>query len=345
MYVSAEFSEDLPEDAKAYVVYEDPADESVHRIALRKNGFTYLNRAIYRWNRSQAIQSLQIEVRRNGQLVETHTLPVTYKNHLRSLSIQDSLGNELLPELADTTDDQQWTLEVPENATKVTIDSAPYGYDNNYGPRTTKELVINGEVIPLEFDDSYQFTPDWQTHGEYVIEIRIIDDVALHCVDSASYTITLRKGGWYYKPEVQLTGSYGGGMRIQGSESPVLTANVSVTGPNGEAEDTSSCTYQWGYSEQDDEDKEIYTEIEGATEDSYTVPTDAITKPRGFYCEVTYTKDGNHYFGKSNRRYFWISPEKAGAPVIDKAATKYPTCAWQAGNRAAGDCVRKEGRS
>ena len=131
MYVSAEFSEDLPEDAKAYVVYEDPADESVHRIALRKNGFTYLNRAIYRWNRNQAIQSLQIEVRRNGQLVETHTLPVTYKNHLRFLSVQDSWGHELLPELADTTDDQQWTLEVPENAANVTIDATPYGYSNH----------------------------------------------------------------------------------------------------------------------------------------------------------------------------------------------------------------------
>ena len=49
---------------------------------------------------------LQIEVRKNGQLVETHTLPVTYKNHLRFLSVQDSWGHELLPELADTTDDQ-----------------------------------------------------------------------------------------------------------------------------------------------------------------------------------------------------------------------------------------------
>ena len=36
MYVSAEFSEDLPEGTKAYAVYEDPADESVHRVTLQK---------------------------------------------------------------------------------------------------------------------------------------------------------------------------------------------------------------------------------------------------------------------------------------------------------------------
>ena len=125
--------------------------------------------------------------------METHTLPVTYKNHLRSLSVQDSWGHELLPGLADTTDNQSWTMEVPKNATKVTIDSTPYGYNNNYGARITKELIINGEVIPLAFYQSYQFVPDWQTHEEYVIEIRIIDDATLHCLDAASYKIILKK--------------------------------------------------------------------------------------------------------------------------------------------------------
>ena len=58
----------------------------------------------------------------------------------------------------------------------------------------------------LEF---YQFVPDWQTHEEYIIEMRIIDGAALHCLDSASYKITLRKGGWDYTPDVQLTSSRG----------------------------------------------------------------------------------------------------------------------------------------
>ena len=135
-------------------------------------------------------------------------------------------------------------------------------------------------MIPLEFYQSYQFVPDWQTHEEYVIEIRIIDDATLHCLDAASYKIILKKGGWGYIPDVQLTSSRGEGTLTQGSEPPVLTANVSITGPNGEMEDTSSCTYQWGYDEQDDEYKHFYTEIEGATEASYTVPTDMITKIR-----------------------------------------------------------------
>ena len=144
MYVSAEFSEDLPEGTKAYAVYEDPADETVHRVTLQKNGYTYLRGAIYKGIRNKAIQSFQIEVRKNGQLVETHTLPVTYKNHLKFLSVQDSWGHELLPELEDTTEDQSWTMEVPENAANVTIDPTPYGYSNHYGACTTKELVING---------------------------------------------------------------------------------------------------------------------------------------------------------------------------------------------------------
>ena len=99
----------------------------------------------------------------------------------------------------------------------------------------------------MNFSESYQFVPDWQTHEEYIIEMRIIDGAALHCLDSASYKITLRKGGWDYTPDVQLTSSRGVGMLVRDSESPVLTANVSVTGPNGEIEDTSSCIYQWGY--------------------------------------------------------------------------------------------------
>ena len=315
MYVSAEFSKDLPEDAKAYVVYEDPVDESVQRVALRENGFTYLSRAIHKGSRNQAIQSFRIEVRRNGHLVETHTLPVTYKNHLRSLSVQDSWGHELLPELEDTMEDQSWTLEVPENATKVTIASTPYGYNNNYGACTTKELVINGEEIPLAFYQSYQFVPDWQTHKEYVIEIRIIDDATFHCLDAASYKITLRRGGWDYTPDVQLTSTRGIGMLVQGSESPVLTANVSVIGPNGEAEDTSSCSYQWGYYTAN---SEVYVEIEGATEDSYIVPTDKRTGARGYCCRVTYEKEGRVYSGESGIKNFWVNPEKVETPVIEK---------------------------
>lgn len=315
MYVSAELSEDLPEDAKAYVVYEDPADETMHRVILQKSGFTYLSGAVHKGNRNQAIQSFQIEVRRNGQLVESHTLPVMYKNHLRSLSVQDSWGHELLPELEDTTEDQSWTMEVPENATKVSIQSTPYGYDDNYGTRTTKELVINGEVVQLGFDQSYQFIPDWQTHEEYAIEIRIIDDKVLHCTDPASYKITLKKGSWDYTPDVRLTSSRGEGMLVQGSESPVLTANVSVTGPNGTVEDTSSCNYQWGYYTQNDK---IYSEIEGATEISYTVPTEARTEARSYSCKVTYEKDGNIYVGESDTKGFWVNPEKVETPVIEK---------------------------
>ncbi|MDD6324529.1 MAG: Ig-like domain-containing protein [Lachnospiraceae bacterium] len=315
MYVSAELSDDLPEDAKAYVVYEDPSDETMHRVTLQKKGFTYLIGAIHKGNRNQAIQSLQIEVRRNGQLVETHTLPVTYKNHLRFLSVQDSWGHELLPGLADTTYDQSWTIEVPENATSVTIQSTPYGYSNNYGACTTKELAINGEAIPLAFYQSYQFVPDWQTHEEYIIEMRIIDEATLHCLDSASYTITLKKGGWDYTPDVQLTSTRGIGMLAQGSEPPVLTANVSVTGPNGEVEDTSSCSYQWGYYTKN---RKIYTEIEGATEVSYIVPTDTRTIARGYCCRVTYEKEGHVYSGESGIKNFFINPEKVETPVIEK---------------------------
>ena len=317
MYVSAEFSEDLPEGTKAYAVYEDPADETVHRVTLQKNGYTYLRGAIYKGIRNKAIQSFQIEVRKNGQLIETHTLPVTYKNHLRFLSVQDSWGHELLPELEDTTEDQSWTMEVPENAANVTIYSTPYGYSNNYGACTTKELVINGEVIPLDFDQSYQFVPDWQTHEEYIIEMRIIDGAALHCLDSASYKITLRKGGWDYTPDVQLTSTRGIGMLAQGSESPVLTANVSVTGPNGETEDTSSCSYQWGYYTQGSEGK-VYIEIEDATEASYIVPTDTRTIARGYCCRVTYEKEGHVYSGESGIKNFWVDPEKVETPVIEK---------------------------
>ena len=52
--------------------------------------------------------------------------------------------------------------------------------------------------------------------------------------------------------------------------------------------------------------KHFYTEIEGATEASYTVPTDVTTTiTRSFYCEVTYAEGwGMLILEKVTSKYF-----------------------------------------
>ena len=104
-------------------------------------------------------------------------------------------------------------------------------------------------------------------------------------------------------------------MLMQGSEPPVLTAQVSVTGPEG-AEDISSCTYQWYYYTEDKKGNKTYTEIEGATETSYTVATDAVMGDRYYVCRVSYEKDGQTYTAESNTQNFHICQEKVESPVV-----------------------------
>lgn len=316
IYVSAELAGDMPEGYQVYAVYESPQDGSTHRVALQKNGFACLGRAIYRYNRNQAIREVQIEVRNSGRVVESHTLPIAYRNHLHGLSVKDSWGHQLTT-LADTTENQTWTVYVPANSKYAWISAQPYGYNDSYGEgRTSTELIVDGEVVAQGFSASYRFTPDWQAHEEgYVVEIRIKDPDSLYHTNPASYTITLKQGGWDYTPDVQIVSSRGRGMLLQGSEPTVLTAQVSVTGPEG-AEDISSCTYQWYYYIEDKKGNKSYTEIEGATEASYTVATDAVMENRYYVCRVSYEKDGQTYTAESNTQNFHICQEKVESPVV-----------------------------
>ena len=83
--------------------------------------------------------------------------------------------------LADTTEDQTWTVYVPANSKYAWISALPYGYNDSYGEgRTSTELIVDGEVAAQGFSASYRFTPDWQAHEEgYVVEIRIKDPDSL----------------------------------------------------------------------------------------------------------------------------------------------------------------------
>ena len=78
----------------------------------------------------------------------------------------------------------------------------------------------------------------------------------------------------------------------------------------------SSCTYQWYYYIEDKKGNKSYTEIEGATEASYTVATDAVMENRYYVCRVSYEKDGQTYTAESNTQNFHICQEKVESPVV-----------------------------
>ena len=144
MYLSAELDEAAPDDCQVYAVYENPKDGVMYTNKINTGSYSYLKYAIAKGmtsgnmiNYNQCIRSIRLEVRRNGNVLESHELPIIYRNHLEKLNITDSWGHQIESGLQDTMEDQNLIVTVPENTEYVSIEAQPYSYRD-----TPKEITF-----------------------------------------------------------------------------------------------------------------------------------------------------------------------------------------------------------
>ncbi len=321
MYLSAELDEAAPDDCQVYAVYENPKDGVMYTNKINTGSYSYLKYAIAKGmtsgnmiNYNQCIRSIRLEVRRNGNVLESHELPIIYRNHLEKLNITDSWGHQIESGLQDTMEDQNLIVTVPENTEYVSIEAQPYSYRD-----TPKEITLNGEKTTLNYFSSYKLVPDWANQDEYVLEINIGESGKVYCPEAASYTLTIKKGPMDYTPDVKLkvTGKYG--TVFQNTEPPVLTADVEVLQP-GEGK----LSYQWysvtvpvGELGPEFVKEDQYVKIDGATDPSYVVSTEKPEDEKYYFCRVEYEIDGRIFSARSEFKKFTIVPETVEVPKIE----------------------------
>ena len=315
MYMSVETNENIPDDCSVYAVYDDPKDATVHRVEIKDGKFSYLRNAIAKGvtygnmiNYNQAIRSIRLEVTQSGTVIEKKEIPVVYRNHLSKLTVTTSFGNELLTGFAgDILDDQNLEVEVPENAEYVQIAAQPHGYTD-----TNKTITVNGETKELSYYQKYKLNLDWQKNEKYQISIKIAESGKVYCPEDAEYTITLKKGGIDYTPKVTLNVS-GKHSVFKDSQSPVIKTNVNVL-----RQEDGSLSYQWFKINTNENYETVYIPIDGATQDTYAVPTSERGNEISYFCQVTYTIDGKEYNAVSPFVDYTVISNEVEIPEIQK---------------------------
>lgn len=323
MNVLVETLDEIPDNCQIYAVYADPVDEAEHRIKLDKDTLTYLRFAIAKGassegmiTRNKAIQSIRLEVWQDKAIVESKTLPIVYRNHLASLEVTNSKEEKIPVKLQDTLEDQIIELEVPENEKYINIWAKPYGYVD-----TKTEFTKNNETQTLLYHGTYKLDLDWTKGQEqYVLTIKIIgsgkDDIA----EASSYTLIIKKGKADYTPDVGIEIAGSEGMIEKGSKSPIITAVATVLRP-----EEGELHYQWYYVSRTEYNfspgnisLEKYMKIDGATNASYSVPTDQIGNTKSYRCKVTYIIDNEAYSKWSEATSYTIVSPEVEVPEIKK---------------------------
>lgn len=315
MYLSVDLKESLPENYKIYAVYSDPRDETIHRVEIKAGKFSYLKNAVAKGvtygdmlNYNQAIRSVRLEVTQSGTVIEKKEIPIIYRNHLSKLSVTTSFGNEVPTGFSeDSLDNQNLEIEVPENAEYVEIASQPYGYTD-----TNKTISVNGETKELSYYQTYELNLDWEKCKEYHVSINIIESGKIYCPEDAEYTITIKKGGVDYTPKVKLNVS-GKHSVLKNSQSPVIKANASVL-----RQEDGSLSYQWYRIDTIENYERVYNPIDGATQETYEVPTDKRGNEISYSCQVIYTIDGKEYEAMSPSVDYTVISSEVEMPEIQK---------------------------
>lgn len=158
-------------------------------MKLDKNDFSLLRGTSVKYS-YKAIQSFRLEVRQEGNVIQSVYIPVSYKTHLTELTVEDSWGHKLGCDLKDTLDDQQMEVLVPQNTKYINIDSwAPgWGYLSN----NEELLSIDGAEL-TNSGRGLKFIPDWDQYSEYKLRIHLPESEEKYISEATDYTIFLRR--------------------------------------------------------------------------------------------------------------------------------------------------------
>lgn len=306
MALHVDTKDSFPENGAVYAVYTNPVDETICRVKLDKNDFSLLNGTSVKYS-YKAIQSFRLEVRQEGNVVQSVQIPVSYKTHLTELTVEDSWGHKLGCNLKDTLYDQQMEVSVPQNTKYINIDAwAPgWAYLSNY----PELLSLDGAEL-TDSGRGLKFTPDWELYSEYQLRIHLPKNEEKYIAEATDYTIIFKKGETDYTPVLSYQGQEPGRYGfMQDEEADPFIIQLEVL-----REDEGRLSYQWYQGNTSDQ----MEEIEGAVASSCQVPTDTPHYYNYYKCIVSYEIDGKTYSAESGLYRVRVYPLTLEAPQITK---------------------------
>ena len=306
-FVSVETTDDFPTDASVYVVYTNPLDGIVYRKKVSQDTQNYLKNTSDSKSYN-AITSIKFEVCQSGNILQEIQVPIYYKDHLSSLTLYDSWGKEISTDLADSLEDQEINVEVPENSQFV---------DLNGSSDTWGSIAENLELISIEnaeFENvsgHVRFIPDWKKYDEYEAVIILKKDEKRCISEDTVYTIHIKPGETDYTPILTDNREPNGVGIMQGEKAEPFIVQASVL-----QENEGKLSYQWYVSSSASSDIKDYDKIENAVENSYTINTTQPQYSRYYRCLVSYEINTHLYTATSNVFSARVYPHVADKPVI-----------------------------
>lgn len=306
-FVSVETTDDFPTDASVYAVYTNPLDGIVYRKKVSQDTQNYLKNTSDSKSYN-AITSIKFEVCQSGNILQEIQVPIYYKDHLSSLTLYDSWGKEISTDLADSLEDQEINVEVPENSQFV---------DLNGSSDTWGSIAENLELISIEnaeFENvsgHVRFIPDWKKYDEYEAVIILKKDEKRCISEDTVYTIHIKPGETDYTPILTDNREPNGVGIMQGEKAEPFIVQASVL-----QENEGKLSYQWYVSSSASSDIKDYDKIENAVENSYTINTTQPQYYRYYRCLVSYEINTHLYTATSNVFSARVYPHVADKPVI-----------------------------
>lgn len=307
IYLSVDEKESIPENCSIYAVYTNPSDETVCRVKLKKGFFTFLKNTSVKYS-YKAIRSVKLEVRQNGSMIQAAQIPISYKTHLRELTVKNSWGHESECDLKDTLDDQQFEISVPQNTEYIDIGGWASGW--GYLSENPDLISIEGVELTNTGMGTLRFTPDWKQYSEYKVYITLPENDEKYIFEATKYTLIITPGDIDYTPILSYQGQEPGRYGFMQDEE----SDPFIIQPEVLREDEGRLSYQWYQGNTSDQ----MEEIEGAVASSYQVPTDTPHYYNYYKCIVSYEIDGKTYSAESGLYRVRVYPLILEAPQITK---------------------------
>lgn len=308
IYLSVDEKESIPENCSIYAVYTNPSDETVCRVKLQEGSFTFLKNTSVKYS-YKAIRSVKLEVRQNGIMIQAVQIPISYKTHLRELTVKNSWGHESECDLKDTLDDQQFEISVPQNTEYIDIGGWASGW--GYLSENPDLISIEGVELTNTGMGTLRFTPAWKQYSEYKVHITLPENDEKYIFEATKYTLIITPGDIDYTPVLSYLGqkpndNYG---IMQGEE-----AEAFIIQPDVLRADEGKLSYQWYQGDTLEE----FEKLDGATNASYQISTSESHYYNYYKCIVSYEIDGRKYIAESEIYRVRVYPLTLDTPHIIK---------------------------
>lgn len=307
IYLSVDEKESIPENCSIYAVYTNPSDKTVCRVKLQEGSFTFLKNTSVKYS-YKAILSIKLEVRQDGSVIQAVQIPISYKTHLRELTVKNSWGHESECDLKDTLDDQQFEISVPQNTEYIDIGGWASGW--GYLSENPDLISIEGVELTNTGMGTLRFTPDWKQYSEYKVHITLPENDEKYIFEATKYTLIITPGDIDYTPILSYQGQEPGRYGVMQNDE----AESFVIKPDVLRADEGIISYQWYQGSTIGK----LEKIEGATNASYQVPTNEPHYYKYYQCIVSYEIDGKVYTAESDSYRVRVYPLTLATPQIIK---------------------------